>query len=61
MADKPLKKCSTSLVIREIKIKMTLRFHLTPIRLAKIKKSGVCNTIGGTTIRTNQYTPELCF
>jgi hypothetical protein len=29
----------TFLVIREMKIKMTLRFHLTPIRMAKIKNS----------------------
>jgi hypothetical protein len=40
MAEKYLKKCSISLVIREMQIKTTLRFHLTSIRMAKIKNSG---------------------
>jgi len=39
MAEKYLKKCSISSVIREMQIKITLRFHLTPVRMAKIKNS----------------------
>jgi hypothetical protein len=40
MAEKHLKKWSTSLVIREMQIKTILRFHLTPVRMVKIKNSG---------------------
>jgi len=40
MAEKHLKKCSTSLVIRGMQIQTNLRFHLTPVRMAKFKNSG---------------------
>jgi hypothetical protein len=40
VAEKHLKKCSASLIIREMQIRTILRLDLTPVRMAKIKNSG---------------------
>ena len=55
MVKKYMKRCSISLIIRELQIKTAMRYHLTPVRMSIIKKSTI-NVGKGVKKRAPSYT-----
>ena len=55
-ANKHMKRCSTSLIIREMKIRTTMRYHFMPVRMAVIQSLQATNAGEGVEKREPSYT-----
>ena len=58
MANKHMKRCSTSLIIREMQITTTISYHLTPVTMAAIQSSQTVNAGEGVEKREPCYTVD---